>query len=111
MKVVVLPFNPAEVPYQYKYRLGERTFTFRWEWNFVAGWFRLVILDENGDLVWTRPVLWGTDLLFGCTVPGLSDYVLVPGDPAGVLRDGITWNNAELARMYLWPRKGFGSAS
>ena len=106
MNYWTIPFDPRRVPYSYRLRLDGREFTMAFEWNFVAGLFTLTIRNPTtGTPLWRRPILWGTDALWGCTVPGLTEYALYPGDPERALgAEGITWHNADRAQLYLMRR-------
>lgn len=99
----VLPFQPERVPYFYLTRLGERRVRVQWTWNYVTQQFVLRLLDPQTEaLLWARPVLYGTNLLHGCTVEGLEELAIIPLDPDGAfLTVGITPENAKAIRMWL----------
>lgn len=99
----ILPFSPRRVPYQYTTTIRGRRFRIVWGWNHVGQFFTFALQDpETGELLWRRPVLYGADLLYGCTVNGLQGLALIPIDDAGAyIKEGITLENAETIKMRL----------
>lgn len=103
LQTALLAFNPRKVPYQYLCTLDKLGVRVRWDWNYVTRQFMFSLLDPDTDaLLWRRPVLYGTNLLHGCTVDGLQRVAIVPTDAAGAFREeGITPENIEAIQMWV----------
>ncbi|MEM3554205.1 MAG: hypothetical protein QXU79_00070 [Candidatus Micrarchaeaceae archaeon] len=105
MEVYEVPFDPEKVPYRVRLHLpgARRPVLVEYNWNYVGGYFTFAILDEKtGELRWKRPMLYGLDLLLGCTLPELWGWGIVVGDWTGAGLRGVTLADWRAGNVKLW---------
>lgn len=98
-----LPFNPRRVPYRYLTELGGVEYIVEWGWNPVGEFFTFSLYDpDSGEMLWHRPMRYGVNLLWGCTLRGLEGKALVPlDDGLTQMPVGITLGNADTIKVWL----------